>query len=43
MQMQQEHDHYRLPHQGMWFVLMLLTMLLLWTKNASSAVQCVIA
>ena len=31
-----QHDdhHYHLPHQALWFVLMLLTMLLLWSKTA---------
>jgi hypothetical protein len=31
------HDHYHLPHQGLWFVLMLLTLFLLWSKTAASS------
>jgi hypothetical protein len=38
---QQDHEPYRLPHQGLWFVGMLLVLLLLLEKTV--AAQCVIA
>jgi hypothetical protein len=37
----QDQEPYRLPHQGLWFVLMLIALLLLLGKNV--AAQCVIA
>jgi len=37
-----EPEQYRLPHQGLWFVLMLMSLLLLWSKSVA-ATQCVIA
>ena len=44
----EEHDHYHLPHQWVWFVLMLLSLFLLLSKTVSTRVsaqddQCVIA
>ena len=36
-----EQEPYRLPHQGMWFVLLLVSLLLLLSKNV--AAQWVIA
>jgi hypothetical protein len=41
IQPQHEHEPYRLPHQGLWFVVMLLGLLLLLGKNV--AAQWVIA
>jgi hypothetical protein len=38
---QQDHEPYRLPHQGLWFVVMLLVLLLLLGKTVGA--QCVIA
>ena len=38
---QQEQEPYHLPHQGLWFVGMLLALLLLLGKTV--AAQCVIA
>ena len=37
----QEQEPHHLPHQGLWFVLMLIALLLLLGKNV--AAQCVIA
>ena len=31
-----EHEPYRLPHQGLWFVLLLIVLLLLLSKNVST-------
>lgn len=31
-----EHEPYRLPHQGLWFVLLLIVLLLLSSKNVST-------
>ena len=39
---QQEPEPYHLPHQAMWFVVMLLVLLLLLGKTVAAA-QCVIA
>ena len=39
---QQEQEPYHLPHQGLWFVVMLLVLLLLLGKTVAAA-QCVIA
>jgi hypothetical protein len=37
IQSQSDHEHsYHLPHQGLWFVLMLIALLLLLTREASS-------
>ena len=32
-----EHEPYRLPHQGLWFVLLLIVLLLLLSKNVAAA------
>jgi hypothetical protein len=29
-----EEHHYHLPHQALWFVLMLIALFLLWSKTA---------
>lgn len=34
----QEHEPYRLPHQGLWFVVMLIALLLLLGKNVAASV-----
>jgi hypothetical protein len=39
---QQEQEPYHLPHQGLWFVAMLVALLLLLGKTVAAA-QCVIA
>lgn len=39
---QQEQEPYPLPHQGLWFVVMLIALLLMLGKTVAAA-QCVIA
>lgn len=34
-----EQEPYRLPHQGMWFVLLLIALLLLLSKNVGGLVR----
>lgn len=39
-----DQEPYRLPHQGLWFVLLLIVLFLLLSKNvAATGDQCVIA
>jgi hypothetical protein len=33
---QRHHDDFHLPHQGLWFVLLLLLLLMLLTKNVQA-------
>jgi hypothetical protein len=36
IQTQYEQDHYRLPHQWLWFVLIVIALMLLLTKNVAA-------
>jgi hypothetical protein len=36
IQPQHEQEHYRLPHQGLWFVLLLIVLLLMLGKNVAA-------
>jgi hypothetical protein len=38
-----EQEPYHLPHQALWFVLMLIALFLLAGRDVAAALQCVIA
>jgi hypothetical protein len=43
MQAERHEPHAPLPHQGLWFILLLIAMLLLLSKNVATDDQWVIA